>query len=69
MIHVFGTRVVLGKTKTGSKQYDANCTLRINGETVSTIARYSNDPSTKVDMSRLMNNASRLSMLYMKKWY
>jgi len=68
MIHVFGTKVVLGKTQTGAKHYGSNCIFTVN-EYVHAIARYSNDHSTRVDMSALMNMCSRLSPLYMKKWY
>ena len=68
MIHVFGTKVVLGQTKTGSKKYDSNCTLRVNGS-ISQIARYSRDHSTRVDMSSLMNFASLLSSNYLTRWY
>ena len=58
---------VLGRTKTGSKNYDVNCTLRDGSESISTIPRYSR--ILKVDMSALMNTTSTFSPLYMKKWY
>ncbi len=69
MIHVFGTKVVLGQTKTGSKNYDSNCTLWNNGVALSKINRYSKDPTSKVDMSALRNNAMAFSNSYLTRWY
>ena len=68
MIHVFGTKVVLGRTTTGSKKYDSNCTLRGMNDMriLSSVPRYS---KTEVDMSDLMNGASHLSNSYLTRWY
>ena len=63
MIHTFGTKVVLGQTKTGARKYDSNCLL--NG--VHQIPRYSRYDT--VDISEMMNALSGYSDHYLTKWY
>jgi len=63
MIHTFGTKVVLGQTKTGARKYDSNCLL--NG--VHQIPRYASNET--VDISEMMNALFAYSNHYLTKWY